>query len=122
MSQLVAYDIVCYKPRAVDHLRPVPEGIGAKEVAVIHGGYQRLPGIVQAVAIVLIEEEIIGLTGEQMRISSLAVARQTVGIALVTDQRAGQVTGVIGSKCCAVLRPLNQVDVQDNARGLRIDK
>ena len=107
MSEFVAHHVVHCKTRAVNHLRTVPEGIGTEEVTVVHGGGQGPPGVVQTVAAVLVKIEIIGVTGEQMGVASLAVPGHAAGVALVADQRAGQAVGVIGSVCFAVLRLLD---------------
>ena len=122
MTDFVAHNVVHCKPRAVNHLRTVPEGIGAEGVTVVHGGGQGQPGVVQAVAAVFVKIEIIGVTGEKMGVTSFAVPGHAAGVALVTDQRAGQAVGVIGSVGFAVLYLLDQVDVQGDASGSCIDE
>ena len=74
----MAHHVVHGKPRAINHLRTVPERIGAEDVTVVHGRGQGLPGIVQAVAAVFVKIEIISITGEQMGVASFTVPGHTV--------------------------------------------
>ncbi len=123
VGELVADDIVGQrKPIAIHHLRTVPEGVGADGGAVVYGGDQCHPCVVEAVAAVLVEKEIVGVAGEDMRGLGVGIAGQAVGIGFVAHQGPGQARGVVGAVGLAVPGVFNQIDAQGNAPRLGIDE
>ena len=57
-----------------------------------------------------------------MSVARFIIAGQTIGIALIANQCARQYICVVSGVCPAILRPLDQVDVDRNGSGFRIDE
>ena len=122
MGNFVAHYVVDHEPCAIHDLGAVPECIGAQKVTVVHRRHQGPSGIVQTIAAVFGKEEIVGVAGVAVRGPSVAVSGHAIRVALIADERAREVIGVVRVIGLAVLHTLDQVDVHGNAAGVGVDE
>ncbi len=114
MRDLVRHHIVCYDVAAIsiNHLTAIPKSITIARIIVMNRRFYRHAGVVNAIAAMIREVEIIRVACINVRILRVDIAARAGRIGFVAHQRAGQVCSIVSSVSLAVFGIINLVKTQ----------